>query len=176
MSKENLIRDSLKLINEKKFAEALQNLQDVSEKDANIYFLIGSIYISIGKLDLAEENLKESEKLNNRNFSVFHNLGIIAGIKKNFESAKINFLKAIEINENIDSLSELGRIYSNENNFDEALKYFEKVLTKDPNHKKTNLRVGNMYFQMNEHKRGLKYIQKATGLIRFTNSGIEIIQ
>jgi len=51
----------------------------------------------------------------------------------------------------------------------------KKVLTKDLNHKKTNLRVGNMYFQMNEHKTGLKYIQKATGLIRFTNNGIEII-
>lgn len=176
MSKENLIKDSLNLINKKQFNKALQGLQSVSEKDANIYFLIGSIYISIGKLDLAEENLKESEKLNNQNFSVFHNLGIIAGIKKNFELAKINFLKAIEINENIDSLSELGRIYSNENNFDEALKYFEKVLIKDPNHKKTNLRVGNMYFQKNEHKTGLKFIQKATGLIRFTNIGIEIIQ
>ena len=58
MSKENLIRDSLKLINEKKFTEALQNLQDAPEKDANIYFLIGSIYLSIGKLDfLSEENI-----------------------------------------------------------------------------------------------------------------------
>ena len=81
MSKENLIKDSLNLINKKQFNKALQGLQSVSEKDANIYFLIGSIYISIGKLDLAEENLKESEKLNNQNFSVFHNLGIIAAMK-----------------------------------------------------------------------------------------------
>ena len=175
MEKDNLIKSSLKLINEKKFDEALQNLQAASEKDSNIYFLIGSIYLSIGKLDLAEKNLNDAANLNNQNFSIFHNLGIIAGIKKNFELAKKNFLKAIEINENVDSLSELGRIYSNENNFDQAIKCFEKVLIKDPNHKKTNLRIGNMYFQLNEHKKGLKYIQNATGLIRFSNNGVEVI-
>ncbi len=175
MLKENLIKTSLKLISEKKFEEALQNLQATSEKDTNVYFLIGSIYLSLGKLDLAEKNLNDAANLNNQNFSIFHNLGIIAGIKKNFELAKKNFLKAIEINENVDSLSELGRIYSNENNFDQAIKCFEKVLIKDPNHKKTNLRIGNMYFQLNEHKKGLKYIQNATGLIRFSNNGVEVI-
>ena len=67
MSKENLIKDSLNLINKKQFNKALQGLQSVSEKDANIYFLIGSIYISIGKLDLAEENLKFRKRLAEEN-------------------------------------------------------------------------------------------------------------
>ena len=78
-------------------------------------------------------------------------------------------------NKDIDSISELGRIFSNENNFEDALKYFEMAIAIDKNHKKTNLRIGNMFMKINEHKKGLSYIQKATGFIRFTDNGAEIV-
>ena len=78
-------------------------------------------------------------------------------------------------NNNIEPLSELGRIFENENNFEQAKTYFEQALKIDIDHRKTNLRIGNMYLKMNQHKKGLKFIQKSAGLIRFSEKGFEII-
>ena len=72
-------------------------------------------------------------------------------------------------------MSEIGRLYQDEKNFDEAQKYFEMALKQDTNHKTTNLRIGNMYLKMNEYKKGLDHIKKATGFIRFSDEGFEII-
>ena len=96
-------------------------------------------------------------------------------IKGNFGSAKNFYLKAIKINKNLDSMSEMGRLLEDEKNFIEAQKYFEMVLEQDKNHRLTNLRIGNMYLKMNEYKKGLMHIKQATGFIRFSDEGFEVI-
>ncbi len=175
MSIDNLIKSVLELIDNKKFDEALNFLQKIDKEDSRVYFLKGTIYLAQKKMELAEKNLIIAGKLNDKNFSIFHNLGIIYEIKGDIESAKTNFLKAIKINGNIESLSEIGKIFLNENNFQQAQKYFEEVLKKDNEHRRTNIRLGNMYLKMDEHKKGWSHIHKATGLIRFSEKGVEII-
>lgn len=169
------IQKALDLINEKKFEEALNILNEFKQQDHRILFLKGTIYLSQKKIDLAEQNLISASKLNNQNYSIFHNLGIIYGIKGNNQSALENFVKAANINGHLESLSEIGQIYLNQNNFVQAKKHFEEALKKDNNHKRTNMRIGNMYLKMNEHKKGWSYIYKATGLIRFSENGMEIV-
>ena len=98
------------------------------------------------------------------------------GALTEFILKKSNSLTAIEIDQNIDSMSEIANIYINENNLDDAKRYLNMALEKDPQHKKSNFRLGNLYLKLNEHKKGLKHIKKATGFIRFNNSGFEIIE
>ena len=175
MDLNNSIQKAIELLNKKKFEEALIILNDLKQEDHRIFFLKGAIYLSQKKIDLAEQNLIAASKLNHNNSSVFHNLGIIYGIKGDNQSAIENFTKAANINDNLESMCELGQIYLHQNNFQEAKKYFEEVLKKDSNHKRTNMRIGNMYLKMNDHKKGWSHIYKATGLIRFSDNGVEII-
>jgi len=164
------------LYKKNKYDDAIKILESIDvSNDYRKYFLLGTIYISLKKIDLAENNLTLANKINPNNSSILHNLGTLMATKGNFEIAKNFYLKAININKNIESMSEIGRLYQDEKNFDEAQKYFEMALKQDTNHKTTNLRIGNMYLKMNEYKKGLDHIKKATGFIRFSDEGFEII-
>jgi len=106
---------------------------------------------------------------------VFHNLGIIAELENDIVAAKDNYLNAIKINNNLESLCELGKIMLNENNLLESKKYLEKALEKDQNYEKALYRIGKLYLKMNYFNEGWKNILKATGVIKFSEKGVEII-
>ena len=72
-------------------------------------------------------------------------------------------------------MCELAALFLKEKNYDEAKKYFELALKIDPNHKKATLGLGTLYMKKNDYKNGYNYINKATGLIRFTEEGVKII-
>ena len=175
MKKDSLIEKSLKLVNNQRFDDALEVLKEIETDDYKTFFLKGTIYIAQNKIDLAEKNLIKAGQYNIKNYLIFHNLGLIYQIKGDNVSAKNNFLKAISISENIESLSELGKLYLNEKNFDEAEKYFKLALTKDEDHRRTNIRLGNLYLKKFDNKKGWSYIFKGTGLIRFTENNYKII-
>ena len=84
------------------------------QDDYRKYFLLGTIYTSLKKIELAEKNLILANKINKNNPSILHNLGTLMAIKGNFGSAKNFYLKAININKNIDSMSEMGRLLEDE--------------------------------------------------------------
>ncbi len=126
-------------------------------------------------INLGEEYLVKASKLDNKNSAIFNNLANLMVIKGDIESAKKNYLTAIEIDKNVDSMSEIANIYLNENDIDNAQKYLNMALSEDSKHKKSNFRLGNLYLKLNEHKKGLKHIRQATGLIRFNETGFEII-
>ena len=57
MDIEKLVNQSLELINKSKFQEALRVLENIEKKDSKIFFLIGSIHLSLKNIDLSEKNL-----------------------------------------------------------------------------------------------------------------------
>jgi len=57
MNIDNIIKESLELINLKKFDNALKKLEEVQIEDSRIYFLIGSINLSLNNIHLAKKNL-----------------------------------------------------------------------------------------------------------------------
>ena len=175
METKNIFKKTIDLIQSGKFNEALEKLDKVEEKNSDIFFLMGSIYLNLKKIDLAEKNLKLASKLNDKNHSIFHNLAVLYTNKGDHESAKNNYLKAIKINNNVASMYELANLYIKIKNYDEAQKYYEHILKNDPNHKRANIGLGNLYMIKNDFKKGHSYINKATGLIRFSENGMRII-
>ena len=173
---ENSLNESLSLLKSNKYNEALEILKKIEIDDSRVFFLLGTIYSVMKNINLGEEFLIKASKLDNKNSSIFNNLANLMVVKGDLESAKKNYLTAIEIDQNIDSMSEIANIYINENNLDDAKRYLNMALEKDPEHKKSNFRLGNLYLKLNEHKKGLNHIKKATGFIRFNNSGFEIIE
>ena len=96
MEKDSLIEKSLKLVNIQKFDDALKILEQIKIDDYKTYFLKGTIYLAQNKHDLAEKNLTLASKQNNKNYLIFHNLGLIYQTKGDNNSAKENFLKRYE--------------------------------------------------------------------------------
>ena len=94
METKNIVKKTIDLIQSGKFNEALEKLDKVEEKNSDIFFLMGSIYLNLKKIDLAEKNLKLASKLNDKNHSIFHNLAVLYTNKGDHESAKNNYLKA----------------------------------------------------------------------------------
>ena len=172
---EHSLNEALSLLRQNKYDDALELLKKIEIEDSRVFFLIGTIYSVKKNIKLGEDFLTKASKINNKNSSIFNNLGNLMLIKGDLESAKKNYLTAIEIDQNVDSMSEIANIFLNENDIDNAQKYLNIALAKDPNHKKSNFRLGNLYLKINEHKKGLKHIRQATGFVRFTNTGFEII-
>ncbi len=175
MEIEKLTNQSLELINASKFQEALDILEKITNKDSKTFFLIGSIHLSLKNLDLSEKNLLLALEKNKNNFSIYNNLGITSKAKGDNESAKKYFIKALKIEENIETLCEIGKLFIQECDFDSAQKYLEIALNKNNNHQKTNLFLGEMYKKMNMKEKSWFYKHKGTGLIRFSKNGVELI-
>ena len=54
-------------------------------------------------------------------------------------------------------------------------KKFEKSLNLNPTNKKACSGYGKLLLKLNQHKKALAYIRKATGIIRFTQKDFKII-
>ena len=57
----------------------------------------------------------------------------------------------------------------------EAKKFFEKILTLDPNNLDTAHGYGVLLLKLNQHSKGLNYIRKGTSFIRFAPGDCKII-
>ena len=117
------LEKSIELINNSFFSEAinlLKNLIKQNNSDFRAYYLLGSSYLKLKKLDLAEINLKSIE-LNNSLTSAYHNLGIIFSLRENFQESNKLFLRVLELDSNnIETIIELGRNYELSKNYDNA--------------------------------------------------------
>ena len=176
MSIDSLVEEALNLYNSNKFESSIKVLQKIRVHDYKSHLLLGMIYYSQNKINLSEENLNLAYELHNKHPIILHYRAIVSRKKGNINQAKSDLLKAIKIDNRIESISELGRIYFDENNITEAKKYFEMALKIDSNHKKTNLRLGNMFMRINDYKKGIKHIRAGTGMIRFKDKKFEIIK
>ena len=66
MSNNIFLKKVIDLMQVGQLNEALEILNKAEIEDSNIFFLRGSIYLNLKKIDLAEENLKLAAKLNDK--------------------------------------------------------------------------------------------------------------
>ena len=153
----------------------LKNLQ-LSDKSFETFFLLGTIAGIKKNLDKAETYLKKAKNLNSNNKNLFLNLAIIQKkMNKKDESIK-NFKKVIELDKNnLEGLCGLAQIFEEEGNFKMAETFFKKVLEIDSNHHVANHSYGKLLLKLNQHIKGLKLIEKVSGIIRFKKDILKII-
>lgn len=184
MQKKNInekeIEKGISYIKSSSFSEAIKLFEDIIKKnnsDFRSYYFLGTSYLQLRKLDLAELNLRSSIELNKNYISAIHNLGITLSLKNNFSEAKEQFLRVLDIEpKSLDTLIELARNYELSNNLNHAKKYYEEALKIDINNKIVNGLLGRMLIHTGFHKLGLNYLKKSTGLIRFNENNFEIIK
>ena len=69
----------------------------------------------------------------------------------------------------------LAQIFEEEGNFKMAETFFKKVLGINPNHHIANHSYGKLLLKFNQHIKGLKLIEKVSGIIRFKKDILKII-
>jgi len=174
------LTEVIQLINNSSYLKAINLLENINKKNNGnfkSYYLLGSLYLKLNKLDPAENNLKKTIQLNDKAVSAYHNLGIVLSLKKDIEASNFYLLKSLDLDpENIETIIELGRNYEIINQYSNAKNYYLKALELDVTSKVANNLLGRMMINEGFHKEGLKYIQKSSGLIRFNKNNFEILK
>ena len=173
------IKKSQEFLKKKDFNNAesilLKNLE-ISDKNFETFFLLGTIAGIKKDLIKAETYLKKAESLNSNNENLFLNLAIIQKKMNKRDDSIDNFKKVIEINKkNLEGLCGLAQIFEEEKNFNMSEAYYKKVLEIDSNHHIANHSYGKLLLKLNQHIKGLKHIEKVSGIIRFNKDILKII-
>lgn len=175
----NNINKSQEFLKKKDFDNAelvlLKNL-DISNDNFETFFLLGVISGIKKELNKSETYLKKSIHLNSSHVNSFLNLAIIKK-KMNQKKESINyFKKVIELDKNnLEGLCGLAQIFEEDKNFIMAEDYYKKVIKIDSNHHVANHSYGKLLLKLNQHIKGLKLIEKVSGIIRFKNDNLELI-
>ena len=89
------IDDVKNLIKNKELKKATEKLELIkNHNNPEVYFLLGSLYLNLKKIDLAKKNLQLASSLDNKNPRVFHNLGILKLLENKNDEAKSFFKEA----------------------------------------------------------------------------------
>jgi len=173
------IHKSQKFLKKKDFDNAelilLKNLE-ISDKNFETFFLLGTISGIKKDLIKAETYLKKAKDLNSYNVNLFLNLAIIQKRMNKRNDSIDNFKKVIELDKNnLEGLCGLAQIFEEEGNFDMAETYFKRVLEIDSYHHIANHSYGKLLLKLNQHIKGLKLIEKVSGIIRFNKDTLKII-
>ena len=138
-----------------------------------------------------KNNLEEAEKLYKDAIkqkpdhinSLFYLAGLLAQ-KKIFNEAKELFEKVIKLNPKFPSAKDnlcamykmLANISSQNGDLLKAKKLFEKAMILNPGNQEISHGYGILLLKLNQHAKGLDYIRKGTGFIRFSSESYKIIQ
>ena len=173
-------QQALDLFKKSSFNKAIELLNKIiskdNEKDYLCFFLLGTSYLYERNLELAEKNLKISLDQNQNYYNSNHNLGVTLQLKGNFIEALVPLKKALELKpNNTGTLNHLAECYERGKSFEDAKKYYNKVLEFDPKNKIALKGMARILIKFGFHKQGLDYYQKSAGLIRFSKEGFKII-
>lgn len=161
------INKAVALITEKKYDQALTELQAITEKFQGeqgveiVYLHMGNCYSNKGNYQKAIEfYLKTLEKFPN-NKELILSIGNAYGNLNDFEKATewFNKLKIDDIG-NIDTLYNIGVIAYNNGNFDRALTFFKKATEIDTGFAEGFYQLGMTYTALNQQKEALEVLKK----------------
>ena len=176
----NKKQQALDLFKKSSFNKAIDLLNQIiledKVKDPMSFFLLGTSYLYERNLELAEKNLKISIDQNKNYYNSNHNLGVTLQLKENLDEALVSFKNALKLKpKNLGTLNHIAECYERIKSFEDAKKYYNKVIEIEPNNKIALKGLSRIFLKFGYHKQGLEYLQKSSGLLRFTEKDFKII-
>ena len=105
-----------------------------------------------------------------------YNSGVTLQNLGRLEEAKASYQKAIELKPNyIKAYNNLGLVFKALGENQKAISCYEKLLNFDPTYKIAYSNYGNVLLKVFQYNKGLAYIRKGDGVIRFTQKDFQII-
>jgi len=148
---------------------ALKNLTKVIElspRNADAWYYIGTIYFRWGELDSAAKALEQSVELNPRNVDALGALALTYDSMKRHEDSDRMYEEGLKLDQHNDvllnnysySLAERGI------HLERALQMAREAVEKKPDNSSYLDTIGWVYFKLGEYKEAKKYIEKAVEL------------
>ena len=151
-----VLKDKVKDIDFKATGFPIGNDKQITKKNDDVYFELGSNYISQGMIEKAEEMYKKAIEINPNYFKAYFELGLIYYKQNKIEKAEEMYKKAIEINPNyVLAYSRLGRNYISQGMIEKAEDMIKKSIEIDPNHDFSYQQLRRIY-----NRQGISYSEQ----------------
>jgi arylsulfatase A-like enzyme/Flp pilus assembly protein TadD len=125
--------DYLHLQDFPKAVDALNQAKEINPLDLDNLLNLGMAYLQQGRRDDAERAFKAITAQNDRFAPAYDGLGLLAVERKDTETARREFEKALEVNpQEVRALLDLGILYQQTGNREQALHYLQAFLDKAP--------------------------------------------
>lgn len=148
------------LIYDDKLEEAtkiLDELHDIEPNNEEIYIQKASIFSKQDKHQHAIDNLKIALAFTNNQADVHAMLGMEYLYLDNFDNARLNFAKCLEVDfEDYSSLYNVIYCFDMQNQHDEAINYLNDFIDKDPYSEVAWHQLGRQYFMLKQYKDALR--------------------
>lgn len=130
-----------------KSIETAEKARRFDPENPEILKLKGVLQSDAGDYDAAVESLAEGAKLRKNDFHVFLRLGYAFSKKGEFEAARENYLRALDLAPNYAQPRRyLGRLLLKTQNYDEAFAFLRQSAELDSENYPETLRLGRRYF------------------------------
>jgi len=151
-----------------KAIEYLKKAEEEIKDDYNLYFELGNTYIRLDNVKEALVYYERAYKLAKSKEEIFETAGVIAGLYYDQENPDSS-LKFCEIAlKNTQSTSDLIRIYSlfglvytQKEMYQEAITYFNKVISFDKSNDFAYYGLGKVYLKQKEYQKAISEFKKA---------------
>ncbi len=173
------VAEILNLIKKKDFYHAEKELLKVIKiKKDNWYahFLLGNVFALIKKIENAIEQYEVSNRIQPNNKDIIYNLGVMYSEKGELDKSKNYFKKAINLDTNyLNANLALAKTYEKQNNYEQAKIFYKKTLSIKKDFVLANQIYGKFLIKIGEINKGQYYNYKYSGVIRFNEKGVNII-
>lgn len=160
-TEKDVLEDIKKLVKEKRFDEAVRQLEGVENKDVNYFMLATSVYLMQGDHQKALKVGKVAWDLDNQNTFISLTLGIIYDLHLNDPDTAVEYYeKSLTLpHPHPYAANRLGTIYKKKKDYENAIKYHKQAVSK--NIKQSLLSLGDIYLEINDLKKAEKYFEDA---------------
>ncbi|MDQ1166411.1 tetratricopeptide repeat protein [Flavobacterium sp. SORGH_AS_0622] len=158
---EQALTEIKKLINEGHFTKAVEKLLEVDEKDIDYYTVATSAYLNVGDTKNALESAKTALDIDNSDPLANLIVGIIYDMYLDDQDSAIKYYKkCLSLpQEHPYAANLLGNIYSKRKDFETAIEYHNKAISK--NFKQPLLSLGKIYIELEDFEKAEDYFKEA---------------
>jgi Flp pilus assembly protein TadD len=123
--------DYLHLGQTEKAIEAMGQAIRINPTDLNNLQNLGMAYLQVGRVNEADRTFRAITALNDRHGPAHDGLGLVAIQRGDAVAARLEFERAVELDpEDLKALLDLGILYQNTGNKEQALHYLQMFLSK----------------------------------------------
>lgn len=136
--------------------------QQIDADNPDIDYAIARVKMDEGQLDAAEQNMTAYLKKRPDDASAHYGLGRIYELGMQFDLARVELLRSTEIQPvQTEAWYELGDVALKQDNYTEALTYFQKVLDRNGQHAGALAGAGQALYREKHYTEALPYLQRA---------------
>ncbi|XP_060116173.1 Bardet-Biedl syndrome 4 protein isoform X2 [Heteronotia binoei] len=141
--------------------ELFQTCAILSPQSADNLKQVARSLFLLGKHKSAIEVYTDAAKLNNKDWEIFHNLGICYMYLKQFNEAKEQLNTALELSRHDLTYMTLGKVHLLEGNTEKAIEVYKKAVEFSPENMELLTTLGLLYLQLGVYQKAFEHLGNA---------------